>query len=347
MAGIENNPLVSRFDVGFADGIATGRLSPEVIDAYEPALVIAGRGIRIVVGCGDKRPPTEESMIFVDQMTPDDTAPMADAYAGIFGAMIGETSIIAGAGMKKHGKSFLRAAGGIEGIKDAVFEARGARSTLHSDLKTEGHSKHFGFHKRSSEVGCFYNGTFGEIVHNGNRTDRAGDHIRAVAASDLVDVFGNANGVDELFRGFGVILDEVNGGKRYSFDRAKYIEQLKRGTPGVILESEMPSGGHASPLDTGVLLNMDIDRVGSPRIIREQDLPHLYRGDLSRVAYEISDVLKFFDIDPEDFLKIATIEATLVRATLADRIVGIPDPQTVPMGAIGNARDAIRILKKA
>lgn len=329
-------------DAGYADGIATGYMDPEIIRAYEPALVVVHRGLRIAVGCGDKRPPTEASIAFVNSLLPDDTAPIDDAYAGVFGAMLGEAAGIAGAGIKKHGPGFLRVHGGVEGIKDAIYEMRGKRSTLHSDDVVEGHSAHFAFKKSSSEVGCFYNGAYGEIMHNGARRDRVGQHIRTVAAENMQLIFGDANGIDQFFDGFRVILNEIDYGKRFSFDRNKYAAQIKRGTPAVILEH-----GHGPPTSNGVLVNMHVDRVGSPRVIREQNVPRLYRNDLARVAYEIGTVLRYFDVDPEDFLKTTTAETTLVRATLAERTFGIADPRIVPLGVVGSARQAIRTLNKS
>jgi len=334
-------PLVSIYDFGANTGIATGGMSDWATEEHETTLVDVPKGKDVVDSCGDGREATKESAERIAEVLGPDTMSMEEGFASIFGGPVGKaicflTVGIAEADSREEKQQFIADTGGINGVLDMIREARGGRSVLHSDIGKEGNRLHFDLApgKPNAEVGCLYNGSLGHVLE----AMATNDDVRRTIMLDLQRAFGDDGDKDaqKLLSAFKFLFDEQPAGNGLTFGRPDYEQQVKDRTLVAILEGE-----HPTVLKSGLLLNFDLDRVGSPTKAHELGLDP-YRSDLGRIALGVGSILVERKVPTKLFLKAAVMLAVAVRGALVSvdpntKLQGKVDPAYLPLGIIGDA----------
>lgn len=346
---IANSPLVSVYDAGYPAG-PTGYMDSHAIERHEEVLVDVPAGMDVADSCGDGRKLTVESADHIDKELQrrnpgEETMRMDEGFASIFGGPVGKAVAIAMVGIANAETpeaklKFLKDVGGVSGILGMIHATRDGRSVLHSDVGKENSSLHFSRDTKlqDSEVGCLYNGSLGKVLMLATKNETIRGRIR----KDSHKAFGEHESIDKntdrLLNALDFLADTFPKNKTdLAFGRNAYkqhIEQKDDPWLMAILEGE-----HPTVLRSGLLLNFNLDKVGSPNKAHALELDP-YRSDLGRIALGIGPLLVERDLETVEFMQAATMLSTAVRAALvaADqdkRLHGSPTPEYLPLGIVG------------
>lgn len=331
---------------------AKGILSPEFIINRESCWVSCKERL-VFVGCGDDRPITDESSIFLQHSfaSRGKTLNPKRAYASIFGGLAGEVKNVLVVGSSLYGRRFISDMGGFSGVSKHLIINSHDIQTLHSAASNEKDERHFYMHG-NDPVGCAYSSGVG--ITSALLLDEENGLIRDVAKHDQKYIFGSDQNFDQLLDGHRLVLEHATSGKneRYAFDRAEYIDLLnkyKKQFGIMILDWD-----HASAKTTGVISNFSLDQVGSSCIAHQEGLD-FYRLDIAKVTKitleAMSKPLQEFgyNLPPELLMRAFQIDSTPVRAVLASKdndpeFEGILDPRNIAVGKRGNVWDAVSKL---
>jgi hypothetical protein len=299
--------------------------------------------LEVITGCSDDRPPTEESADYFEESY-ENTLPINEGYARIWGGKWGITLAIMATGAAAHGEDFIQKAGGFEGILAKVERVTDKRAVGHSAEGNEDSPVTFCMHgnKGLGCLACAAMGTAVSLLFNN-------ELVINTAAHDQQAVMGETDSFERSLQGFKVVKRELartsNTGMAEDFEitRERFAEDIEDGGKVMIL-----AGKHARARDTEVVLNFEPD-VSNPTEALRLGAP-LYSVDLTTVAKEVAPLIQEYDLGWKDFMSSVQSITTPVRGALVAHdtdadLQGKIDPSYLKMSVRGDANEAIDRLE--
>lgn len=324
--------------------VAEGYLSAEFLAEREQYRVDRD-GKKVFVGCGDDRPPTEESAAALASEAPENTMDPAEGYASIFGGLAGTAKNILVVGAAQYGEEFIEAVGGFEGVVERLAQSENPQ-TLHSAEGNEDSPVTFCDHG-NNPVGCAYCmgvGATSEMLTNEDDTT-----ILDIGRDNQTRVFGSDDGVDKIVLGHKLYLKHATHGKGGSFvvDRSAYKDYLGKGIHFMNVR-----GSHVSARRSGVISDFDITKVSNPTDAHKDgnDYYRLSIGAVTEMALKAMEGCGY-KLSPELLMRAFLLDSTPVRAVLVahdkdEDLHGKLDPNALPMGFVGNPWESIAQLEQ-